>query len=94
MGLSIVTFSGNDILNVVFKHKRESKQLIKNYRTVSQLPVYVKIMERLIYDAVYPCLFNKNLISSHQSSLKTCDSIIKQLLSMMYEIYKPFDEGF
>ena len=36
--------------NVVPINKKDSKQLIKNYRPVSLLPICDKIFERLIYN--------------------------------------------
>ena len=42
--------------NVVPIHKKESKQLDKNYRPVSLLPICAKIFERLMYNEVYPYL--------------------------------------
>ena len=80
--------------NVVPIHKKESKQLVKNYRPVSLLPICGKVFERLIYNEVYPYLIDNNLISSHQSGFKGGDSCINQLLSITHEIYKSFDEGF
>ena len=39
--------------------------------------------------------FNENdLISQHQSGIKTRDSCINQLLSITHEIYQLFDEAF
>ena len=75
-------------------HKKESKQLVKTYRPVSVLPICDKIIERLIYNEVYPYLIDNNLVSSHQSGFKGGDSCINQLLSITHEIYKSFDEGF
>ena len=49
--------------NVVPIHKKESKQLVKNYRPVSLLPIWGKVFERLIYNEVYPYLIDNNLIS-------------------------------
>ena len=51
--------------NVVPINKKESKQLVKNYRPVSLLPICGKVFERLIYNEVYPYLIDNNLISSH-----------------------------
>ena len=67
---------------------------MKTYRPVSVLPICGKIFERLIYNEVYPYLIDNNLVSSHQSGFKGGDSCINQLLSIMHEIYKSFDEGF
>ena len=38
--------------NVAPIHKKESKQLVKNYRPVSLLPICSKIFERLMYNEV------------------------------------------
>ena len=80
--------------NVVPIHKKESKQLVKNYRPVSLLSICGKVFERLIYNEVYPYLIDNNLILSHQSGFKGGHSCINQLLSITHEIYKSFDEGF
>ena len=72
-------------------HKKESKQLVKNDRPVSLLPICSKIFECLIHNEVIPYLIENNLISSHQLG----DSCINQLLSITHhEIYKSFDERF
>ena len=80
--------------NVVPIDKKESNQLVKNYKPVSLLSICGKIFERLIYNEVYPYLIDNNLISSHQSGFKGGDSCINQLLSITHEIYHSFDEGF
>ena len=73
---------------------KESKQLLKNYRPASLLPICGKIFERLIYNQLHPYHIDNNLISSHQSSVKRDDTCINQLLSSTHEIYKSFDEDF
>ena len=39
-----------DILPI---HKKQSRQLIKNYRPISVLPICVKIFEKRIFDYIY-----------------------------------------
>ena len=80
--------------NVVPIQEKESKQLVKNYRPVSLLPISGKTFERLIYNEVYPYLIDNDLISSHQSEFKGGDSCINHLISIAHEIYKSFNEGF
>ena len=41
--------------NVVPVHKKESTNLIKNYRPISLLPISIKIFERLIFNSLYNC---------------------------------------
>ena len=43
-------------------HKKESKQLVKNYRPVSLLPICGKILQRLIYNEVHPYLTDNSTI--------------------------------
>ena len=80
--------------NVVPTHKKEIKELLKNYRPVSLLPICDKIIESVIYNEMYPYLIDNNLISSYQPGFKGGDSCINQRLSITHEIYKSFDEGF
>ena len=72
--------------NVLSIHKKESKQLVKNYRLDSLLPICGKIFECLIYNEVYPYLIDNNLISSHQPGFKGDDSCINQLLLITHDI--------
>ena len=65
-----------------------------NYRLISLLQICGKIFERLIYNEMYYYLIDNNLISLNQSGFKLGDSCINLLLSIMHEIYNPFDEGF
>ena len=74
--------------------RKKVKQLVKNYRPISLFAICGKVFERLIYVEMYPYLTNNNLISSYQLGFKGGDSCINQILSIMHEIYKSFDEGF
>ena len=42
--------------NLVAIHKKENKQLVKNYRTVSLPPICGKIFEKSIQNEMYCCL--------------------------------------
>ena len=39
--------------NVVPIHKRDSKNLIKNYRPISLLPIFSKVFERPIFNYLF-----------------------------------------
>ena len=39
--------------NVVPVHKKEDKYLLKNYCSVSLLPIFSKIFERVIYNSLF-----------------------------------------
>ena len=62
--------------------QKNDKQNIKNYRLVSLLPICGKIFERLILTKCLNLFISNNLISH-----------INQLLLIIHEIYKSFDNG-
>ena len=80
--------------NVVPFHKKSDKQILKNYRPVSLLPICGKVFERLIYNSLFEYFIQKDLISPYQSGFKPGDSCTNQLISITHEIYQSFDDGF
>ena len=51
-------------------HKKDDKQLIKNYRPVSLLPILAKLFERILFNNTYSNLISNNLISTNQSGFE------------------------
>ena len=80
--------------NAVPIHKEGDKKTLKNYRPVFLLPICSKIFERLIYNEMFRFFLDKGLISANQSGFTPGDSYINQLLSIMHNIYKSFDDGY
>ena len=79
--------------NVVPVHKKGDKQLLKNYRPISLLPIFGKIFERIIYNNIFEYLTTNKLISDNQSGFKPGDSCVNQLLSITHEIYHSLDKS-
>ena len=77
--------------NIVPVHKKESKNLVKNYRPISLLPIFGKIFEKLIYNSLFQYFKNNDLLAKCQSGFLPGDSCISQLLCISHEIYKSFD---
>ena len=77
--------------NVVPIYTKNDNRCIKNYRTVSLLPICSKIFERLLFNELYKFLNENDLLSSNQSGFRPGDSCINQLLSIAHEIYQSFD---
>ena len=75
-------------------HKKDDKQILKNYRPVSLLPICAKFFERIIYYRIFEFLTENVLITEHQSGFKPRDYCINQLLSTTHDIYKSLDYGF
>ena len=68
--------------NVVPVFKKDDKQILKNYRLISLLPVCGKIFEKLIFNKMFKFFIENDLISPNQSGFKPGDSCINQLLSI------------
>ena len=77
--------------NILPVHKKNDKQLNRNYRPVSLLPVCGKIFEKIIYNSLFRYLENNNLLNGNQLGFRPGDSCVQQLLSISHEIYKAFD---
>ena len=52
------------------------------------------IFEKLVVNEMFKFFIESKLVSSNQSRFKPVDSCINQLLVIIHEIYKSFDEGF
>ena len=79
--------------DVVPVYKKGNHQCVKNYRSVSLLPVFSKIFERLFCNAMFKHFLDNNLISSNQSGFKPGDSCINQLIAITHDIIKDFHDG-
>ena len=49
--------------NVVPIHKKNEKNLKSNYRPISLLPIFGKMLEKLVYDSLYSHLVSCNLLN-------------------------------
>ena len=72
-------------------HKKESKNLSRNYRPISLLPFFSKVFERIIFNSLLNYFFVNKLFIERESGFLTGDSCISQLLSTTHKIYKSFD---
>ena len=77
--------------NVTPVHKKENKQLIKNYRPISLLPIFAKVFEKIVFIKLYNHLNGNNLITKNQSGFRPGDSVTNQLIYLVHETLKSFD---
>ena len=77
--------------NVILVHKKGDKQVLKNYRPVSLLPICGKIFEKLLFNALYSFFEDHQLLNLCQSRFKKNDFCINHLVSITHEIYSAFD---
>ena len=68
--------------NIVPIYKIGEMQTLKNYCPVSLLPIRGKILEGLLFNEMLNFFIKNKLFSSNQSSFKTGDSCINQLLAI------------
>ena len=79
--------------NVIPIHKKEDKNLLKNYHPTSLLPIFSNIFERVIYNSLFNHFQSNKLFTFLQSGFLTGDSCIAQLLSIIHEIQTAFDNN-
>ena len=72
-------------------HKKESKQVVKNYRPISLLPLFAKIFERILFSNMYNHLISINLITKNQSGFRPGDSVTNQLIFLVDKIHSSLD---
>ena len=78
--------------NVLPIHKKESRQIKKNYRPISLLPICGKIFEKILFDKIYDHLFDNELLSPNQSGFRPGDSTVNQLIAITHQIHVAFEE--
>ena len=79
------------LANVTPIFKKGDKQLIKNYRPISLLPICSKIFEKIISKKLYSYLNANNLLTKNQSGFRPGDSTRNQLLYFVNEIHQAFE---
>ena len=65
--------------------------MIKNYRSMSSLPISSKFLLRLIFNSLYKFVKENSLFCSNQAKFKKADLCVNQLLSIVHEIHESFD---
>ena len=69
----------SNILSII---KKEDKQLSKNDRPISLLPILCKIFEKLLFKNLYNYFHSNNLIAIKQSGFCPGDSNTNQLIEL------------
>ena len=91
----LITGSFPDIwkkANVLPIHKKESRQVKRNYRPISLLPICGKIFEKVMFDVLYKHLSDNQILTPNPSGFGPGDSTINQLLYITHHIYAAFEE--
>ena len=80
-----------ELANVTPIFRKGDKQLIKNYRPISRLPICGKIFEKIIFNNLSSYLDVNNLITNNQPGFRLGDSTTNQLLYLVNEIHQAFE---
>ena len=79
------------VANVTPIFKKDDKQLVKNYRPISLLPICGKIFEKIVSANLYSYLSVNGLLTKNQSGFRPGDSTTNQLLYLVNEIHEAFE---
>ena len=77
--------------HVVPVHKKVEKNLLKNYRPISLLPIFGKIFESILFKDLFNYFHKNQVFTKYQSGFLPSDSCILQLLSIIRDINSSFD---
>ena len=73
--------------------KTGERDLVKNYRPISILPVFSKLLERIMYNRVYKHVISNNLLYEKQFGFQKQCSTETAILQLSKEIYESFDKN-
>ena len=77
---------------VIPLHKGDSVLSVANYRPISLLPIFSKIIERLIYDQFIEFINKHNILSELQFGFQKCKSTEHAISSILTQINDAFAE--
>ena len=91
--LTGIVHSKLKIAKVIPLYKTKDPALFSNYRPISLLPFFSKILERLMYNRLYNFLTEHNILSMNQFGFRKNYSTFLALMDLVDSISKNIDEG-
>ena len=73
--------------------KADETELVSNYRPISILPVFSKLLERIIYNKIYNHVTKNNLLYDKQFGFQKHCSTEYAILQLTREILDSFQEN-
>ena len=70
------------------------KQILKNCRPISLLPVCDKIFGKLLFNKIFKFFYENDLVLPYQSGFTPGGVFLNQLLPITHDNYKSFDCGY
>ena len=81
------------IARVIPLHKGNSKQELNNYRTISLLPLFSKLLERIVYNQICHFLDTFDLINANQYGFRKNRSTTMAVLNHLEYVYDNLEQG-
>ena len=79
------------LAKVVPVYKKGDRSCIENYRPISLLGVFDKILEKLMYSRLYNYLHNNNILYDYQFGFRRHHSTCLALICLLYTSPSPRD---
>ena len=81
------------IAKVIPLYKKDEDDLVSNYRPVSILPCFSKILERIVYNRLYDHLMRNDLLYQKQFGFQNGHSTEHAVVDLVDKILKGFDQN-
>ena len=73
--------------------KKGNDTLITNYRPISVLPCFSKLLERIMYNRLYKFLIENKILYQKQFGFQNAHSTEHAILQLVNQITEPFSQG-
>ena len=74
-------------------YKKDEEFLLTNYRPISVLPCFSKLLERIIYNRLFKYLPENRILYQKQFGFQTSHSTERAILLLVNQLYQSFDES-
>ena len=74
-------------------YKRDEEFLLTNYRPISVLPCFSKLLERIMYNRLFKYLSENSILYEKQFGFQTSHSTEHAILLLVNQLYQSFDES-
>ena len=81
------------IANVSPIYKKDEEFLLTNYRPVSVLPCFSKLLERIMYNRLFKYLSENSILYEKQFGFQTSHNTEHAILLLVNQLYQSFDES-
>ena len=81
------------VAKVVPIYKKDNPEIFSNYRPVSLLPCFSKILERIVHERCYSFLSNNSILYKRQYGFRSCHSTYMAVLDFIKEMNVAIDSN-